>query len=754
MKAQFKTNTKRRYDIDWLRVIAIGLLLIYHIAVAFQPWGVYIGFIQSDKPLESLWIPMSMLNIWRIPLLFFVSGMGVCFAIRKRNWKELLLERTRRILVPFLFGMFIIVPLHVFVWQKYYHQDIQYMIHPVHLWFLGNIFVYVIVLSPLFFYIKQNESSTRFKRLKKLLGSPLGLLIITASFVVEVVLVRPEYYETYAMTLHGFLLGLLAFLFGFGMVYSGEAFWQNVLRWKWHLLILAMLMYLIRLFVFRLQAPNALKAIETCVWIFSLLGLGYRYLNRPSKALYYLSRGAYPIYILHMLFLYAGSYLIFPLGIPTPIKFVLIVAFTMLGCFALYDLIIKRVAFLRPLFGLKKSNNMKPIGNLILKKSVVAIVTVGLLSAGCDKLTTHAQYSYQSPEPMSDGITVGTMDEVNMDVEAVEEAVNEIYRGRFTELHSMLIFRDNKLVFEKYFTGHAWQWETPYHHGDWVEWDETMLHNIHSSTKSITSACIGIAIEQGYIQSVHQSIFDYLPEHQHLKRGGKEHITIEHLLTMTSGLKWREWSAPYSSAENPVIGIWFQDKDPVSYILEKPLAENPGTTFNYSTGNMVLLGQIIFQATNMPIDDFSRKYLFEPLGVDSCGWPVKYENGVDANTLYLTPRAMGKVGLTYLNGGILNGDRIIAEEWVKKSAQPFGRNHGINIPGEQSGRMGYSYSWWTKEYLESGKTIRMYTASGFGGQHIMILPEVNAVVVFTGGNYLTKRPTFKILKKYIIPAMD
>jgi peptidoglycan/LPS O-acetylase OafA/YrhL len=120
------STTIRRYDIDWVRVIAIGLLLIYHIGIGFQPWGVFIGFIQSDKPLNSLWIPMSMLNIWRIPLLFFVSGMGVCFAIRKRNWKQLVLERTKRILLPFVFGIFFIVPIHIFIWQIYYSQDLVY----------------------------------------------------------------------------------------------------------------------------------------------------------------------------------------------------------------------------------------------------------------------------------------------------------------------------------------------------------------------------------------------------------------------------------------------------------------------------------------------------------------------------------------------------------------------------------------------------------------------------------------------------
>ena len=82
-------GTSRRYDIDWLRVIAIGLLIIYHIGIGFQPWGVFIGFIQNNETLTQLWPPMAMLNIWRIPLLFFVSGMGVSFSLRKRSWKML-----------------------------------------------------------------------------------------------------------------------------------------------------------------------------------------------------------------------------------------------------------------------------------------------------------------------------------------------------------------------------------------------------------------------------------------------------------------------------------------------------------------------------------------------------------------------------------------------------------------------------------------------------------------------------------------
>lgn len=346
-------TTERRFDIDWLRVIAIGFLIIYHVGFVFLPWGVFIGFIQNGEPINALWNPMSMLNIWRIPLLFFVSGMGVCFAIQRRSWKQLILERTRRILVPFLFGVLCIVPLHLLVWQKYYKQDISYSLQVSHLWFLANIFIYVLVLSPLFFYLKKNESGKVSRGLKRLFGTPLGLLSIIGVFVMEAMLLQPETFETYSMTLHGFLLGLLAFLFGFIIVHSGEAFWKMVSKWRWLLLLMAAALYTFRLIEFDLLAPNYLKAIESNLWIFTFFGLAYRYLNHPGKALSYLSQAVYPVYILHMIFLYVGSYLIVPLEISALVKLSLVLAFTFVGSFACYELIVRRVTFLRPVFGLK-----------------------------------------------------------------------------------------------------------------------------------------------------------------------------------------------------------------------------------------------------------------------------------------------------------------------------------------------------------------------------------------------------------------
>jgi glucans biosynthesis protein C len=141
----------RRYDLDWLRVIAIGLLLIYHVAIGFQPWGLMIGFITNDQSWAELWRPMSMLNVWRIPFLFFVSGMGVYFAMQHRTWKQLVQERAKRILLPYVFGMFCIFPISLLLLQRYYKLDLGYSFSPGHLWFLGNIFAYVLILSPVFF---------------------------------------------------------------------------------------------------------------------------------------------------------------------------------------------------------------------------------------------------------------------------------------------------------------------------------------------------------------------------------------------------------------------------------------------------------------------------------------------------------------------------------------------------------------------------------------------------------------------------
>jgi peptidoglycan/LPS O-acetylase OafA/YrhL len=280
--------------------------------------------------------------------------MGVYFAIRNRDWKQLLLERARRILLPFVIGFFLIVPLHVYIWQSYYQFDPAYWANPGHLWFLGNIFVYVVVLSPIFFYLKRNGEGAVAKFIKRILCTPLGLIPVMAMFIVEALIVDPRPYEMYAMTWHGFYLGLLSFFFGFCFVLAGQPFWGMILKWRWLFLVAAMALFTVRLFYFHSLAPNYLISIESNCWIIAVFAFGHKYLDRPGKALRYLSEAAYPVYIVHMIVLYLGSMLLFPLDMAPPLQFVFLLAFTGIGCFILYELVIRRINFLRPLFGLKR----------------------------------------------------------------------------------------------------------------------------------------------------------------------------------------------------------------------------------------------------------------------------------------------------------------------------------------------------------------------------------------------------------------
>jgi len=398
---------------------------------------------------------------------------------------------------------------------------------------------------------------------------------------------------------------------------------------------------------------------------------------------------------------------------------------------------------------MKTSRNHRPLRmtNLILLISFLTLVFTS-----CENYLA-SQWTYHSPENIGDGFDVGTLEEVDMDSNLIAKAVGRIEHGKHGEVHSMLIYKENKLVLEEYFHGHKYQWDARKYQGELVQWDRDMLHSNMSCTKSFTSACIGIAIDHGFIDDVNQSIFDYLPDHQHLNTDNREYITIEHLLTMSSGLAWDEWSASHGTSANDIDRLYFDCDDPISCVLEKPWWAVPGTFFTYNGGGMVILAEILRNATGMNIDEFSMKYLFEPLGIDHTFW-VQYENGMydAAGSLKLSPRAMLKFGVTYLNDGSWHGEHIISPDWVEKSSNAYNNNQGLRIPGEDSGINGYTYSWWTSELSHHGNSLKMFRAGGWGGQEIMVFPELNMVVVFTGGNYASKTTLFKLIEEYVIPA--
>jgi len=387
----------------------------------------------------------------------------------------------------------------------------------------------------------------------------------------------------------------------------------------------------------------------------------------------------------------------------------------------------------------------------------VLLACVLAVLAGCGSAPP-VEYVFQPPEQTEDGLPVGTLGEVGIDADLLGRAVDEIRAGRWGEVHSLLLYTDGRLVFEEYFPGHDYQWDAPDFHGAWTGWDRDTPHNVHSVGKSLTSACVGIAIDEGFITSADEPIGTYLPGYRRLLIGGKQQITIEDLLTMTSGLAWDEWGTSYDSGENDAIALWLDCDDPIACVLDKPLVHEPGRTFTYSGGNMVLLGQILKNASGMDIEEFSARYLFEPLGIDPPQW-ARYDNGVvDTNDQRLTPRAMVTIGATYLDHGNWNGQQIIPSEWVAASAHAdtTWTNHLLRpIPPDDNtwGRRGYAYGWWTHEFRKSGRTVPAFYAWGWGGQEIAVFPDHNAVAVFTGGRYAETSAPAKILGAHVIPAL-
>ncbi|RXJ74653.1 hypothetical protein CS022_03625 [Veronia nyctiphanis] len=188
-----KDKPERRYDLDWLRVIAVLLLIVYHCAIAFQPWAHKISFIQNVELMEGLWTAMEAMNIWRIPLIFVISGFAFASAMRARSVKEALIERTTRILVPAVFCSLLLVPLQFFVFQHYENIPLSYHAEPSYTWFLLNIFVYVLLtVTPLHWLKNKNE-----------LPAMPTLLSLPALFVLEAIFVTPEMYANFYMTMHG-----------------------------------------------------------------------------------------------------------------------------------------------------------------------------------------------------------------------------------------------------------------------------------------------------------------------------------------------------------------------------------------------------------------------------------------------------------------------------------------------------------------------------------------------------------------------
>ena len=265
--------------------------------------------------------------------------------------------------------------------------------------------------------------------------------------------------------------------------------------------------------------------------------------------------------------------------------------------------------------------------------------------------------------------------------------------------------------------------------------------NIKSVSKSLLSALVGIAIDQGHIEGVDQPINEFYGELLARDPDDKKNaITVGNLLSMQAGL---ETTSFYN------YGAWVQSDDWVSYALRQPLLSQPGTRMHYSTGNTHVLSAILTTATRKSTLQFAREVLAQPLGIELATWPTD-PNGIyfGGNNMELTPRDLVVFGELYLNNGRANDKQIVPEDWVEASLQR-------RI--ESSWRRGlyYGYGWWSRDLAGFNTPY----AWGYGGQFIMLVPDLQLVVVTTSNSQPTgtrrsfTRDIHALVEDQIIPAV-
>ncbi len=334
---------------------------------------------------------------------------------------------------------------------------------------------------------------------------------------------------------------------------------------------------------------------------------------------------------------------------------------------------------------------------------------------------------FQQPIKGKDQIEVGNIAQSGLDEALLAELMQKLTNGTYTDVHSLLIMKDNKLVFEEYFYEH----------------NKTKLHQLRSATKSFISALTGIAIDQGYINSTNEKVLSYFPEYTFQKDlEAKNKITLGHLLTNQSGLDCDTYN-PKAYGNETEMGY---TDDWIQYSLDLPMADSAGGKGQYCSSNPIIMGRIIEKATKMSLPQFAKQTLFKDLGITKYNWRFKPDKSSSESfcQLSLASRDMLKFGAIYLNNGKWNGKQILPSDWVKKSWTKH-----TNIEG-----LDYGYLWWTK-YLDANGT-RYYgkLAQGNGGQKIYIFEEQNLVVVTTAGHYNMQSPINEIVAKYILPSFN
>jgi CubicO group peptidase (beta-lactamase class C family)/uncharacterized Tic20 family protein len=343
---------------------------------------------------------------------------------------------------------------------------------------------------------------------------------------------------------------------------------------------------------------------------------------------------------------------------------------------------------------------------------------------------TPEAYTYQKPIDLHDGLKTGLLEDEFENPERILEMVRGTIKGNFPEVHSVLIYKNNTLVLEEYFYGY----------------DKDTPHQLRSATKPFIGGIVGIAVDQGFIQSEKDKLLPYFkskyPKIANVDDRKKE-LTIENFLMYRHGLDCEDDNQKSKGNELSMM----ESEDWVKHTLDLPMVTEPGKFSSYCTGCALTLGSLVEVSTRGNIEDFADKHLFGPIGISNYNWTFDPNRSsiTTFSTMKITPRDLVKLAKMYKDGGKWKDKQIISGNWVNKT---FGMDVGD-----------YGYLWYGKHFDVNGQRYVSYQASGNGGQKINIWPELDMITVFTGGNYNSYQlygkstPPNEMIPNYILKAI-
>ncbi|GAB3493729.1 hypothetical protein GCM10027341_09370 [Spirosoma knui] len=369
-------KSNRRHDLDWLRVIAFGLLILFHAGLFFSHWD---WFIKNNVVSYSINYPLMFLIQWRMPLLFMISGAGVYWSLGKRSAETFVGDRTSRLLLPLVFGVLVLVPPQIYVerltegntysYAQFYQQMLTFDLYPEgnfgwhHLWYLGYIFAYSLIGLPIWLQLRKPSGRRLTAQWAHFFNNPFWLIGIPVGwFLLGEMLNLPENERGFVNDWKTHFRYFSFFVFGY-ILCSQPLYWGTLSRYR-RLLLGGAAVSLAVLLVFYWANWHELTGAEVVVyaairvtnywcWLLTFFGYAYQYLNFTNRFLRYANQAVYPFYILHQTILLVVGYYLAPLAWPWQVKFMVMVTLTFGGCWAIYHFLIRPFRFVRPFFGVK-----------------------------------------------------------------------------------------------------------------------------------------------------------------------------------------------------------------------------------------------------------------------------------------------------------------------------------------------------------------------------------------------------------------